>query len=98
LRNENRLLRRLVDNLDGELRRYRAMPFIEEGFEGVRRFDRQLIDLLKKGGSYRDEEILVQLGVDPSDAELVKAVSKQLEVLEAYGLVEYVGRGWRWKG
>ncbi|MGQ9543313.1 MAG: hypothetical protein ACUVTM_04405, partial [Candidatus Bathyarchaeia archaeon] len=30
LRDENRLLKRLVKNLDGELRRYRTMPFIEE--------------------------------------------------------------------
>lgn len=98
LRKENRLLKRLVDNLDNELRRYRAKPFIEEAFEGVRRFDRELIDLLRKGGSYRDEEILAHLNIDPSDSELVKAVSKQLEILEAYGLVEYIGRGWRWKG
>ncbi|RKY67788.1 MAG: hypothetical protein DRQ24_12430 [Candidatus Latescibacterota bacterium] len=97
LRNENRLLKRLVDNLDNELRRYRASSFTEEGFEGARRFDRELVELLRKGGSYRDEEILVHLNIDPSDAELVRAVAKQLEILEAYGLVEYVGRGWRWK-
>jgi len=29
---------------------------------------------------------------------MVKAVDKQLESLEGYGLVEYSGRGWRWKG
>jgi hypothetical protein len=29
---------------------------------------------------------------------LVKAVSKQLEALEGYGLLEYKGRGWKWKG
>ena len=36
LRSENRLLKRLVENLDRELRRYRAEPFLEEGFIGVR--------------------------------------------------------------
>jgi len=97
LRDENRLLKKLVDNLDNELKRHRARPFLEEGFEGVRSFDKELIDLLRKGGSYKDDEILVHLNIDPSDAELVRAVSKQLEVLEGYGLVEYVGRGWRWK-
>lgn len=98
LRDENRLLKKLVENLDRELKRYRARPFLEEGFEGIRRFDKELIDLLRRGGSYSDEELLANLGIDPSDAELVKAVSKQLEILEAYDLVEYVGRGWRWKG
>ena len=94
---ENRLLKKLVENLDRELKRYRAEPFTREGFEGVRKFDRDLIHLLTKGGSYTGQEILTRLGIEPSDAELVKAVDKQLEALEAYGLIEYVGRGWKWK-
>ena len=98
LREENRLLKRLVENLDNELRRYRAQPFLQEAFEGVRRFDRDLLELLRRGGSYSEEEILAHLNIDPSDVELVKAVDRQLEALEAYGLVEYRGRGWRWKG
>ena len=32
LRRENRLLKRLVENLDRKLRRYRAESFLEEGF------------------------------------------------------------------
>ncbi len=98
LREENRLLKKLVENLDNELKRYRAQPFLQETFEGVRRFDRDLIELLRRGGSYSEEEILAHLNIDPSDVELVKAVDRQLEALEAYGLVEYRGRGWRWKG
>ena len=98
LRDENRLLKKLVENLDNELRRYRAQPFIEEAFEGIRRFDRDLIELLKKGGSYTEEQIMADLNIDPSDSSLVKAVSKQLEALEGYGLLEYRGRGWKWKG
>ncbi|MBC7131090.1 hypothetical protein H5T51_07740, partial [Candidatus Bathyarchaeota archaeon] len=97
LRGENSLLKRLVENLDNELKRYRAQPFLEEAFEGVRRFDKDLIELLRRGGSYTQEEILAQLNIDPSDVDLVKAVGKQLEALEAYGLVEYKGRGWKWK-
>lgn len=98
LREENRLLKKLVENLDNELRRYRAAPFLEEHFEGVRRFDKELIDLLRSGGVYSDDEILARLNIDPSNANLVKAVSKQLELLEDYGLVEFTGRGWRWRG
>ncbi|MGC8832380.1 MAG: hypothetical protein ACP5PQ_07360, partial [Thermoproteota archaeon] len=98
LRDENRLLKRLVENLDNELKRYRAQPFLEEAFEGVRRFDKELIELLRMGGSYTQEQILEHLNIDPSDVDLVKAASKQLEALEAYGLVEYKGRGWKWVG
>jgi len=98
VKNENRLLKKLAENLDNELRRYRAQPFLEEAFEGVRRFDRDLIELLRRGGSYTEEQILTHLNIDPSDTDLVKAVSKQLEALEGYGLLEYKGRGWKWKG
>ena len=98
LTRENRLLKKLVENLDNELKRYRAQPFLEEAFEGVRRFDRDLIELLRKGGSYTQEQILEYLNIDPLDTDLVKAISRQLETLEGYGLVEYRGRGWRWIG
>lgn len=97
LGNENRLLKKLAENMDNELKRYRAMPFTRGGFEGVRRFDGEFVDLLRRGGSYTDGEILARLNIEPSDTELVKAVGKQLEILESYGLVEYVGGGWRWK-
>lgn len=97
VRNENRLLKKLAENLDNELRRYRAQPFLDEAFEGVRKFDKDLVELLRKGGSYTQEDILAHLNIDPSDSDLVKAVSKQLEALEGYGLLEYRGRGWRWK-
>ncbi|HDO41473.1 MAG TPA: hypothetical protein ENH03_01035 [Candidatus Bathyarchaeota archaeon] len=86
---------RLVDK---ELERYRAKPFLDEAYVGVRQFDRDLIELLRGGGTLSDEEILSSLNVDPADTDLVKAVSKQFEALEAYGLVEFTGKGWRWKG
>ena len=98
LRQENRLLKKLVDNLDTELKRYRTKPFLEEDFRGVRQFDKELINLLREGGAYSGEDILSRLNVNPSDTDVVKAVNRQLEVLESYGLVEYVGRGWKWKG
>jgi predicted RNase H-like nuclease (RuvC/YqgF family) len=97
LRKDNRLLKQLVDNLDTELKRYRAKPFLEEDFKGIRRFDKELIDLLKHGGSLSGDEILSRLSIDSSETDLVQAINKQLEVLESYGLVEYSGRGWKWK-
>ena len=43
LRNENRLLKKLVDNLDTELKRHRAKPFLEEDFEGVIKVLKELV-------------------------------------------------------
>ena len=98
LRSENKLLRRLVENLDKELKRYRAKPFLDENYVGIRQFDKDLIELLRSGRTLSDEEILSSLNIDPADTDLVKAVSRQLEALEAYDLVEFTGKGWRWKG
>ena len=96
IRDDNRLLRRLVENLDTELKRFRAQPFLEEGFQGVRSFDRELIQLLKEGELLSDDELLSRLNVSSTDTDMVKAVSNQLQVLESYGLVEFTGRGWKW--
>lgn len=94
---DNRMLKKLVENQETELKRYRSEPFLAKGFEGTRRYDQELIELLKKGKSYNAEEILTRLGIDRSNTDLVKAISNQLEVLEDYGLVAYHGRRWRWK-
>ncbi|MEM2760187.1 MAG: hypothetical protein QXU32_10810 [Nitrososphaerales archaeon] len=96
LKQENRLLKMLTDNLDRDLKLYRAKPFLEEEFEGVRAYARELIQLLKKNKTVDSDHILHELGIKPKDAELVKAINKQLEYLQAYGLVEPTARGWRW--
>jgi len=52
---EDRLLKRLVENLDNELKRYQAQPFLQAAFESVRRLGRDLVGLLRRGGSYTEE-------------------------------------------
>jgi hypothetical protein len=96
LKNDNRLLKMLTENLDKELKRYRAEPFLDRPFKGVRVYDKELVHLLKSSGSIDSDRILKQLGISPKDTDLVKAVNKQLQALQAYGLVEPAARGWRW--
>ncbi|MEM2522802.1 MAG: hypothetical protein QXW82_06605 [Candidatus Bathyarchaeia archaeon] len=93
-----RLLERAVDRLEEELRAYRAKPFLEEGFEGVRTYERELIDLLKNRVIVSGEEILAYLGISPTEHEVVRAVTRQLENLERWGLVKSSARGWKWIG
>jgi hypothetical protein len=92
------LLETVVERQDQELRRYRAKPFLEEGFEGMRGYEKGLVNLLKMREIVTSDQILARLGIDPSEYNLVKAVSKQLENLEAYGLVKSTPRGWKWMG
>ncbi len=93
---ENRVLNLALERVENELRRYRAEPFLEEDFRGVRGYDRKLIELLKKGEAIDSDHILRTLKIDARDTPLVKAVDGQLQNLEAYGLAEKTRRGWRW--
>jgi len=92
-----RHLEMLVEKLEADLRLYRAQPFLEEEFTGVRRYDSRLVELLREPGVHSDEEILSRLGIKPREHEAVKAVFKQLELLQDYGLVIATPRGWQWK-
>ncbi len=58
LRKDNRLQKKLIDNLDNEAKRLRAEPFLDDSFRGVRTFNREIIDILKQGGSYSGDDIL----------------------------------------
>lgn len=93
---EKRVLEIAIERLEEELRRYRAQPFLEENFVGVRRYQRELITILREGRFVSSNEILSRLGIRPSEKEAVKAVNKQLENLEGYGLVRSSPKGWRW--
>jgi hypothetical protein len=92
------------DNLEREIRRYRAEPFLNGSFDGVRRFDKELISILKNAkavdGKNRfvdNDEILNRLGVKLSEVDSIKAISNQLSRLEGYDLVISGSKGWKWK-
>jgi predicted DNA-binding protein len=93
---EKRVLEIAVEKLEEELRRYRAQPFLEEGFAGVRRYQKELVEILRQGHLVSSGEILSRLGIKPSEGEAVKAVSAQLENLEKYGVVKVFPKGWKW--
>jgi len=96
LTRENEIVKLALERVENELERYRAEPFLEESFKGIRRYDRRLIELLKKGDTVDSDHLLRLLKISPRDTPLVKAITKQLENLEAYGLAEKTLRGWRW--
>jgi transposase-like protein len=92
------------DNLEQEIRKYRAEPFLTKSFQGIRQYDKELITLLKNAKSVNgknrfidNDEILSRLGIAPKETEVVKSISNQLSRLEEYGLVESGTKGWRWR-
>lgn len=98
LSRENEILKLALERVENELRRYRAEPFLDESFRGIRGYDKRLVELLKKGDTIDSDHLLHLLRIDPRDTPLVKAIARQLESLEAYGVVEKTRRGWKWKG
>jgi hypothetical protein len=91
-----KMLDTVVERLERELREYRVKPFVDDGVIGERRFQSDLINLFKRRGVVRKDEILESLGIDPSDSIVVKGVRKQVSVLEEYGIIKDVGARWKW--
>jgi hypothetical protein len=87
----------IIDRYEDELKRYRSAAFLDRNFEGVRKHQKELVDLLKKGVTFNGYRTLEALGIKPTDTDLVKAVSIQLEDFEAYGMIEATSKGWKWR-
>ena len=98
LQEELKLKNIVLDKYENELKRYRSAAFLEDDFEGARKYSQRLIKILKRGDLVDNYRLLEELGIDPREADLVKAVSTELENLETYGLISYSPRGWRWVG
>jgi hypothetical protein len=103
LRSENKELRDdlkqkkiVLEKYENELKRYRSEAFLDDRFEGTRKYNQQILQILKRGVTVDSYGLLEELGIDPKDSDLVNAVSRQLEDLEGYGLIANTSRGWRW--
>jgi hypothetical protein len=88
----------VLEKYENELKRYRSEAFLEDSYKGVRKFDKEIMTILKRGTVIDSYTLLEELGIDPKETDLVKAVSNQLEDLESYGLISSTQRGWRWIG
>jgi len=88
----------VIERYEAELKRYRSQSFLEEDYHGARRYSKELVEILKRRGQADSYRLLEDLGIDPRETDLVKAVSKQLEKLEGYGMIKAEAKGWRWIG
>ena len=105
LQNENRELikqikdkEKLAEIYEKEARSHVIKPFLEQDFNGVRKFEKDLIELFKKDIEVRKEEIYKKLRINTMETDAVTAIQKQIEILERYGLLKDIGGVWRWKG
>ncbi len=98
LRDDLRQKEIVLERYEAELKRYRAQPFLEADYKGVRPYSEELVRILKTCRPVDSYKLLEELGIDPRESDLVKAVSTQLEELEGYKLIKTDGRSWKWIG
>jgi hypothetical protein len=96
LRRKRNHLEIVVDKLEEELQVYRTRPFLDDQFQGVREFERRLIEVLKQHKSVRDEVLVREVGVRHSDVDGMKALQRQLLLLERFGVIKRSLEGWAW--
>ena len=92
------MLNMLTDRYEQQLQGYRNKTFIENGkFEGVRKYQQNLVMLFKQQSSIAENEVVDLLHINPNDVETLKAISKQIELLQDFGVIEKIRGGWRWQ-
>ena len=94
---ESRRKTLLLERYEQDLQKLRAAPFAQNGYGRLRNYDPNFITVLKQG-TISEPRLLELLRIDPTDAAQVRGLSRQIEALEAYGLVTKTTRGWRWIG
>jgi len=95
-RNELRLRNLVIQKYEADIMKFKAEPFLDTSFAGKRKFEPEIIQLIKKSGSISTSNLMAMLGVDAKDTDAVDALSEQLEALESYGLIELNSLGWTW--
>ena len=95
LREELRLRGMLIERLEAENKKHKEEAFLNPSFTGFREYDPEIVEAIKNG-PIRTPRLLEKLNIDPGDLERIEALSRQLENLEAHGLVERSSNGWTW--
>ena len=96
LREDFRQKETVLTQYEAELRRYRSEPFLHDNFKGIRPYSEELVKILKARGRVDGYRLLELLGIKSGEAEAIKAVSRQLEELEKFGLAKTDGANWQW--
>ncbi len=100
LREENRILHRSLaertkenERQAQELQKLQNEAFLRPA--GIATFDPELLQVLQSGPK-QGYQILETIGVNIQDGEAVRAITRQLELMEHHGFIAKGARGWRW--
>jgi hypothetical protein len=96
LKEDLRMRRMLIERLEAENKKHKEAAFLNPSFTGMREYDSEIIEAIKNYGPIRTPRLLERLNIDPGDLDRIEALSRQIENLEAHGLVERSSNGWMW--
>jgi hypothetical protein len=96
IKDDLRLRILLIERLEVENKKYKEAAFLNPSFSGIREYDAEVIETIKTYGPIRTPRLLERLDINPGDLRGIEALSRQLESLEAHGLVERSSNGWMW--
>jgi hypothetical protein len=95
LREDGKVKDLLLERYEAELRRIRDTAFLAPSGEAALNPD--LLKILRKGPIH-ERRLLDALGISEDDALAVRALSRQLSILEATRFAAKGPNGWRWLG
>ena len=84
------------DALDSELRLLRLKPFMAGSTFGKRELGKELVTLFRSRKHILYDELLSLMGAQPSESDIIKGITNQIEALIRYGLIQQDMKGWRW--
>jgi hypothetical protein len=82
----------IIAQQEAELHKLRGAAFLQPSWNAD--IDSDLLKVLKTGPIH-DHRLLATLGAN--DTESARAISRQLQILEASGFISKTSRGWCWK-
>ena len=87
-----------ITQLETDLFTARHSLFLQPIPTGRGKLSSDLVDLLQDGHTWRPDEIMRRLGIDPRNIDAITALAGQLHALQDLKLVAEGNNGWRWIG
>ncbi|MCJ7445359.1 MAG: hypothetical protein MUO26_12695 [Methanotrichaceae archaeon] len=97
LREELKLKSLVMQKYETEIFKLQHEAFLQNDFSGSRRISNELVELLKRKGVWKSEDLLKALNVDAKDIDATRIIYRQLSTLQDFGLIDETSRGWKWK-
>jgi len=85
-----------LEKEDTETFKLKYGSFLKKDILGISSFSKPLLELVQKGRTWTEADLLKELHIDPKDNDAIKITTGQLEELERFDLVKKEPGGWKW--